>query len=41
VNGEVLINALASTNVGFNFGYTSVGATPMKYTLRARGEFLG
>lgn len=37
-SGVVIVNAKASTNIQYNFGYTSVGATVMQYALHVRVE---
>lgn len=37
-SGTVTVNAKASTNIQFTFGYTSVGATTMQYNLHVRCE---
>ena len=37
-SGTVTLNAKASTNIQFTFGYTSVGATTMQYNLHVRCE---
>jgi hypothetical protein len=37
-SGVVIVNAKASTNIQYNFGYTSVGATVMQYALHVRIE---
>lgn len=38
--GEVIIYAKASTNINYQIGYTSVGATTMQYSLHIRLESL-
>jgi hypothetical protein len=37
-SGTVTVNAKASSNIQFTFGYTSVGATTMQYNLHVRCE---
>lgn len=37
-SGEVIVNAAQSTNIQIQFGYTSVGATPMQYSLNVTCE---
>jgi hypothetical protein len=38
LSGVVIVNAKASTNVQYQFDYTSVGVTPMAYSLHVRLE---
>jgi len=40
MDGCYLVNAKASTNIQYQMGYTSVGATPMQYNLHIRIEAL-
>lgn len=40
LSGEVIVNAKASTNITFSFGYTSVGVTAMQYSLHVKLEAL-
>jgi hypothetical protein len=37
-SGCLLVNAKANTNINFQFGYTSAGATPMAYSLHVRED---
>ena len=41
LSGVLTVNAKASTNIQFTFDYTSVGGTPMAYSLHIRLEYLG
>jgi hypothetical protein len=38
LSGVVIVNAKASTNIQYQFDYTSVGVTPMAYSLHVRLE---
>lgn len=38
--GVLIVNAKASTNIQYQMGYTSVGATPMQYNLHIKVEAL-
>lgn len=40
VSGSIIVNAKASTNIQYQFGYTSSGATTMQYNLHIRLEAL-
>lgn len=41
ISGVVVVNAKASTNLQYVFGYTSSGATVMQYALHIKVEYLG
>jgi len=40
INGSIIVNAKASTNIQYSIGYTSVGATPMAFALHVKVEAL-
>jgi hypothetical protein len=41
LSGVVVVNAAASSNIQYRFDYTSLGATPMNFSLHIKAEYLG